>query len=305
MFRNIILLLIITAQSFLLLNSQIGFAITIPSSHFAVAGDWACRPETVATINNIKSKNPDIIFALGDLSYQKTGDCWLNEISSLQRDKIKIIMGNHEEEPGIPHSLVTQYKNFFALSDTFYSFNFQNVHFIIMDSNIPFDANSQQYSFVTKDLSSASQNTSLKWKIVLFHHPLYTSPTEFYKGNDEMRKIYHPIFDHFGIDLVLQAHNHNYQRTYPLTYNYSTNDENPIITSRNTTMYHKPLGEIYTVTGTAGKSFYSFLAKENYVVTQFLDHGFLDVALVNNATRLDCSFYGNDGIVKDHFSISK
>jgi 3',5'-cyclic AMP phosphodiesterase CpdA len=277
----------------------------IPSSHFAVAGDWACKPETEATVNNIKSRNPDIIFALGDLSYEKTGDCWLNEIGGLEKNKIKLVMGNHEEEPGIPKSLLSQYKKLFALTDTYYSFNFENVHFTIMDSNIPFDVNSPQYRFVANDFLHTSENSSLKWKIVLFHHPIYTSPTEFYKGNDEMRKIYHPIFDHFGIDLVLQAHNHNYQRTYPLTYNYSINDENPIITSKNSSIYHRPTGEVYTVTGTAGKSLYSFLAKQNYVVTQFLDHGYLDVALINNGTQLDCRFYGNEGIVKDHFTIIK
>jgi calcineurin-like phosphoesterase family protein len=287
------------------LNIQLVFAFTIPSSHFAIAGDWACRPETVTTINNIKARNPDIIFALGDLSYQKTGDCWLNEISGLEKNKIKIIMGNHEEEPGIPSSLPIQYKKAFALNDTYYSFNFENVHFTIMDSNIPFDVNSAQYRFVTSDFLRTTQNSSINWKIVLLHHPIYTSPTEFYKGNDEMRKIYHPIFDNFRVDLVLQAHNHNYQRTYPLTYNHSISDENPIITSRNNTIYHNPSGEVYTVTGTAGKSFYNFLAKENYIVTQFLDHGFLDVALINNGTQLDCRFYSNEGIVKDHFTIIK
>lgn len=303
--RNILISLLLILFVGLFFKVQVGLEFSIPDSHFAVAGDWACRPETVATVNNIKAKNPDIIFALGDLSYEDTGDCWIKEVNSLDMSKIRIVMGNHEEEPGIPHSLVSQYKILFALSNTFYSFNFQNVHFIVMDSNIPFDANSRQYSFVTRDLSNTYQNSSIKWKVVLFHHPIYTSPTEFYKGNDEMRKIYHPIFDHFGVDLVLQAHNHNYQRTYPLTYNYSISDENPIITSNNKTMYVHPSGEVYVVVGTAGKSLYNFLSREKYIVTQFLGHGSLDVALVNNATQLDCRFFGNDGIVGDHFTIIK
>jgi len=305
MLRNILTNLIFLLLIGLFLKSQVGFAFTIPDSHFAVAGDWACKPETSATINNIRNKNPDIIFALGDLSYENTGDCWLNEISSLDKTKIRIVMGNHEEELGIPPSLVSQYKKSFSLAKTFYSFDFQNVHFTIMDSNIPFDINSQQYSFVTKDLLTASQNDSIKWKVVLFHHPIYTSPTEFYKGNDEMRKTYHPIFDHYGIDLVLQAHNHNYQRTYPLTYNYSVSDENPIITSLNKTTYEHPSGEVYVVVGTAGKALYNFLARAKYNVSEFVGHGFLDVALINNGTRLDCHLYDNDGKMMDHFSIIK
>lgn len=305
MLRNILANLFLILLTGLILKGQIGFAFTIPDSHFAVAGDWACKPETIATINNIKSKNPDIIFALGDLSYENTGDCWLNEISSLDKTKIRIVMGNHEEEPGIPHSLVSQYEKAFSIKKTFYSFNFQNVHFTIMDSNIPFDIKSQQYSFVTNDLMTASQNESIKWKVILFHHPIYTSPTEFYKGNDEMRKIYHPIFDHYEVDLVLQAHNHNYQRTYPLTYNYSTSDENPVITSLNKTTYDHPSGEVYVVVGTAGKALYNFLARAKYNVSEFIGHGFLDVALTSNGTRLDCNLYDNDDKVLDHFSIIK
>lgn len=304
MCRNIALLVIITTSFLVFLNVQFGFANIIPSSHFAVAGDWACRPETTTTIDNIKSKNPDLIFALGDFSYQKTANCWINEIQGLEKNNIKIIIGNHEEEPGIPQSLLIKYKKLFGVTNTFYSFNFRNMHFTIMDSNIPFEVNSSQYKFVTNDLNQASQNSSLKWKIVLFHHPIYTSPTEFYKGNDEMRKIYHPMFDHFKVDLVLQAHNHNYQRSYPLTYN-NTNDETPIITSKNNTLYQSPLGEIYTVTGTAGKSLYSFLGRQYYIATQFLDHGYLDIALIDNGTKLDSNFYSNEGTVKDHFTIIK
>jgi hypothetical protein len=288
-----------------LLNSQAAFSSIIHDSSFAVAGDWACKPETIATVNSIKARNPNIIFALGDLSYQNTGDCWLGEVSSLDKSKIRIVMGNHEEEPGIPQSLLSQYKKYFALSNTFYSFDYQNVHFTVMDSNIPFDTNSKQYAFVTKDLLNTSQDSNIKWKIVLFHHPIYTSPTVFYKGNDEMRKLYHPLFDNFGVDLVLQAHNHNYQRTYPVTYNYSISDESPIINSNNKTVYDHVTGQVYVVIGTAGKSLYDFLGRESYIVTQFVAHGFLDIALVNNGTKLDCRFYGNDGLVKDHFTITK
>ncbi len=288
-----------------LITIHVGFGFTIPSSSFAVAGDWACKPETVATVNNIKTKNPDIIFALGDLSYQNTGDCWFKEVSSLDKNKIRIILGNHEEEPGIPPSLATEYKKSFALEKTYYSFNFQNVHFMIMDSNIPFDVNSPQYRFVTTDLLNASQNGDIRWRIVLFHHPIYTSSTEFYAGNDEMRKVYHPLFDEFGVDLVLQAHNHNYQRSYPLTYNYSISDDNPIITSLNKSTYDHPSGEVYVVAGTAGKSLYDFTSREKYVVSQFVDHGFLDVGLFDNGTQLDAKFYNNDGLVKDHFTIKK
>ena len=33
-----------------------------------------------------------------------------------------------------------------------------------------------------------------------------------------LRNIYHAKFDQYGVDLVLNGHLHNYQRTYPIKY---------------------------------------------------------------------------------------
>ena len=49
--------------------------------------------------------------------------------------------------------------------------------------------------------------------------------------------IYHPIFDKYHVDLMLQAHSHNYQRTYPIKYN-DNDASHPIISDKNE-------GEIY------------------------------------------------------------
>lgn len=48
-----------------------------------------------------------------------------------------------------------------------------------------------------------------KWVIVLMHHPIYSV-----KGNNDwfLRKTLEPIFDKYGVDLVLQNHEHCYMR---------------------------------------------------------------------------------------------
>ena len=140
-------------------------------------------------------------------------------------------MGNHDSgDEGDPTLLQAQYKNHFGLSNTYYSFDYHNVHFIAMDSNLPYTIDSPQYSFVKRDLISTSQNPNIKWIIVYFHHPMYTSPTK-HPSDILLRNIYHPLFDQYGVDLVLQGHNHNYQRSYPMTYNNNANTSpNPTIT---------------------------------------------------------------------------
>jgi hypothetical protein len=46
--------------------------------------------------------------------------------------------------------------------------------------------------------------------------------------------------------------------------------------------------------------------KAPYILTQYLAHGFLDVAITNNGKTLSAKFYhNNDGSIKDQFTINK
>ena len=76
---------------------------------------------------------------------------------------------------------------------------------------------------------------------------LYTSPT-FHKPTDTIRDIYHPLFDKHHVSLVLQAHSHNYQKTYPIKYN-DKDDSNPVITIKNEGEYNNTDGTIFAVVG--------------------------------------------------------
>jgi predicted phosphodiesterase len=295
---------------------------SLPSStdfNFAAAGDWGCTDDTSSTIKNIQNKDPELILALGDLSYEKTANCWLDEISSI-KNKLKIAMGNHEAgDEGDPTLLQVQYRNNFNLSNTYYSFDYHNVHFIAIDSMLPYTINSPQYSFVKRDLISTSQNPNMRWIIVYFHHPMYTSLSK-HPSDSLLRDTYHPLFDRYGVDLVLQGHNHNYQRSYPISYNNNSNNNsnsnsnsnsnanpsNPTITSINTKTYNDPRGEVYVIAGTGGEDLYDLKSKADFIATQFKGFGFLNVDISSDGTKLVGTFYDNaDGSVKDTFTITK
>ena len=51
--------------------------------NFDAVGDWGCNSNTQSTVNNIKGKNPERIFALDDYSHQPTDMCRLNAINSI------------------------------------------------------------------------------------------------------------------------------------------------------------------------------------------------------------------------------
>src|SRR5215212_637774 len=290
--------------------------------NFAAVGDWGCTSHTIDTIKNIQNKDPELVIALGDLSYEKTGNCWLNETSSIN-NKLKIALGNHDyddDKKADPTLLQVQYKKHFGLSNTYYSFDYYNVHFIAMDSMLPYTINSPQYSFVRHDLISTSQNPDIKWIIVYFHHPMYTSASE-HSSDLLLRATYHPLFDQYGVDLVLQGHNHNYQRSYPITYSNNINSNNyhkisninndisskPTITSANANTYNNPTGQIYVTAGTGGESLYDFKNKANFIATQYKGYGFFNVDISSDGTKLIGTFYANEdiGSVKDTFTITK
>ncbi|MGB8158578.1 MAG: hypothetical protein WCE93_00350, partial [Nitrososphaeraceae archaeon] len=99
---------------------------------------------------------------------------------------------------------------------------------------------------------------------------LYTSPktcsSASCKSSTSLINSYHPLFDNYGVDLVLQGHIHNYQRTYPIEYNLK-NPTKPTITSKSTSKYNDPPGEIFVVIGTGGINFHGLTGKSSFVAT--------------------------------------
>jgi predicted phosphodiesterase len=262
----------------------------------SAAGDWGCNDNTKNTVNNIISKNPELVLGLGDYSYESTSDCWLAIVDPLG-EKMKISIGNHDDKSS---SLLDQYVSHFDLPREYYSFNYQNAHFVVLSTEQT--SSSSQYDFVKSDLARASSNSSIDWIIVYMHKPLYTSPSH-HSGESTMRDRYHPLFDRYGVDIVLYGHNHAYERSYPIKYD-NVSASTPIITSNSTGSYNDPEGQIFATVGTAGVSIHHYDRKSSYIVTQYEEYGFLDIDIVGN--NLVAKFYSNnDGSVKDQFTITK
>jgi predicted phosphodiesterase len=276
------------------------------SSLFNVAavGDWGCNDNSKNTLKNISSKKPELILALGDLSYQRTAECWLEIISSV--DNItSIVRGDHDND-----FRTSQYMEHFNMSSEFYSFNHFNIHFMIMSTELPYELGSKQYEFVKSDLENTITNSSINWIIIAYHQPAYISPNDCQGCSPRvtLREVYHPLFDRYNVDLVLQAHSHNYERSYPILYN-NEDSENPIIVNSSKNNYNYDInnfhGTIFATVGTGGAELHNFELKAPYIVTQHRGFGFLNLELTNNGTRLNSTFYDNNGTVSDHFIIDK
>lgn len=276
---------------------------------FLATGDFGCSKTAQITVETMKSINPDLIFALGDLSYNKLPDCWINMIDPINEDrKVKFVVGEHDIDDN--YLKYNSYLKYFNLTKPFYSFDSKNIHFIVMASakniEVPYTSDSEQYAFVKADLEKTSQNKNIDWIIVVGSRPFYSSPST-HKGTPELRDIYHPLFDKYGVDLVLYSHNHNYQRTFPINYNKVSGSQ-PIITNEEKEIYDQTFkrGPIFVTVGTAGETLYPLTSQAYFVIKQFLEHGFLNVSFKDNGSTMEGTFYSLDkSSVEDKFIIKK
>ena len=290
-------------------GNLVGFVYA--DSTYTAAGDWGCTSNTDATVSNMAGKNPERVFGLGDYSYASTGTCWFNKIGSID-DNMFISIGNHEDDSDEGFS---GYMSKFGLSQTYYSFNHEDTHVLVMDTDRnSYSSGSAQRTFVQNDLQAASTNPNIKWIIVYLHKPMYTSPNSCSSSscsntgseNTNLRNGFHPLFDQYGVDLVLQGHVHNYQRSYQLKYD-SGSPSSPTIGSNNANTYTEGNGAVFAIVGTGGVNFHALSGKAAFTSAQQDDYfGQLEIKVTNSGNKLEGKFYrnGNNAIL-DSFSISK
>ena len=249
---------------------------------FVIAGDYGCDSKTRQTIDGMEDEDPDLVFALGDLSEVKDSDCFFDIISNLDDDgRFKVALG--DDDTG--STRYGDYIRHFDLESPFYSFDYQNVHFLAMSTGkgsvIPYVNGSEQYQFIQDDLNKAANNPNIDWIIVYGYRPFYTSPT-LHPAYEILRETYPPLFEKYGVDLVITSHNHNYQRSYPLIYNIDSSRQ-LIVKDVNASQYNSPGVPIYFVVGTAGNNLDDFRGQAPYMASQLQESGFLHV----NVTKTD------------------
>jgi predicted phosphodiesterase len=127
------------------------------------------------------------------------------------------VVGNHEFSSlggkKSPRRLAIQWRPQFSLPvetelspqlhETVYTIDYQDIRIIVLNSNDDLEA---QTEYLKKQL----ENTTAKWKIVTCHHSVF-SPA---KGRNFQfaRDHWKPLLDKYGVDLVLNGHDHTYAR---------------------------------------------------------------------------------------------
>jgi hypothetical protein len=228
---------------------------------FTAFGDDGTSAAARQNIQNVLMHNPVFHLHLGDLSYangvQAIWDTYLNQIQPLtSRIPMMITLGNHEweDEVGIGYEAVLAR---FAMPgennyNVNYVFDYGNVRFIAFNSDWYQRSSASRTAmrqWLQTVLSDARANPCIRWVIVFQHHPLFGSEAR--RGyNTLLINALQPLFDQYKVDLVLQGHDHLYERTYPL--------RNSIPVSNSLDTYLQGEGTLYITCGGGGATLGSF-----------------------------------------------
>ncbi|HYK46503.1 MAG TPA: metallophosphoesterase, partial [Parafilimonas sp.] len=211
--------------------------------------------------------------------------------------------------------------------EEYYSFDYGDIHFICLDSygeenNKRFyDTTSAQILWLKSDLAANQR----KWTIVFWHHPPYTMGSHNSDTESELvsvRMNLNRILERFGVDLVLNGHSHDYERSYLIndhfglenTFSFATNAVSNSSAKYDGTANSCPYlttsakvkhGTVYVVAGSAGQlggTQASFPHAAMYY-SNATTGGSLVLEVQGN--RLDAKFVAADNTIKDQFTIEK
>tara|TARA_B000000460_G_scaffold117704_1_gene82780 strand:+ start:158 stop:1180 length:1023 start_codon:yes stop_codon:yes gene_type:complete len=270
--------------------------------NIATAADFGINKNSIKTLANIQSSDPEIILLAGDLG-QSTAERWIEYSKIIGKENVYIVLGDGD----LPQEK-QKLREYYDLNNDYYSFDYENIHFLAVTpadltlaerargvSQETISNDKMQLDFIRTDLKHANDNPETDFTIVFMHLPMYSSiQYPFMDLRDELQ----PMFDLYGVDLVISGHQHAYERTYPVMFNNA-------ITDYEKCSYNNPDGQIYLTVGMGGHSHAKSEQKQPWsVIINHNDFGFLNIKLVNNGKTLYGEFTSNTGKIMDAFQIN-
>lgn len=176
------------------------------------------RPEATARLVESVGGTP---FTLGDNAYpagtlDQFNNCYEATWGRF-KDRTIPVPGNHDYRTAGAEGYFTYFGprasplDLLCTKDCkgYYSFNLGAWHIIVLNSTIDMQAGSPQEQWLRADLALSPAACTL----AMWHRPLFTAGR--HKGDDDdTRPLWQALYEH-GADLILNGHDHNYQRFAP------------------------------------------------------------------------------------------
>ena len=246
---------------------------------FLAAGDYGVggSPELSLGLRmkSYESRHPANMLAfLGDNDYTRSPTLfrqnWRRAFRWGRRIGLRIngVLGNHDYEVDRGRYEL----RLLGMPGPYYTRKLGDAQLFFLDSNA---VSSRQTAWLEQQLADSTAT----WKIALFHHPPYTCGG--HSGDTDVVRSWVPLFEAYGVQLVISGHDHNYQR-------FAARD-----------------GVTYVVDGGGAAGLYALRGcPRSYPprVRARYEHGFLYVSATED--RLDVSAIDLNGWAIDHFALS-
>ena len=158
-------------------------------------------------------QNPyDIVILAGDNIYnngeiEKINAVFEKPYQDLLKQGVKFYacLGNHDIRTANGDPQVN-YPGFNMQGRRYYTFRRDPVQFFALDTNPNADWE-KELVWLEQELS----NSDAPWKVVFSHYQIYSSGL--YGVNQDFVKIFTPLFQKYKVQLYINGHDHNYERT--------------------------------------------------------------------------------------------
>lgn len=157
------------------------------------------------------------VFTAGDNAYptgsaENYRDCY-QPTWGRHRQRTRPAPGNHEYEMAGATAYFSYFGDLAGPSGLgYYSYSLGSWRVFSLNSEVGLNAGSAQMTWLRSELSSNSTRCALAY----FHRPLFSSG--FHGDQIQMREMWRTLYE-FGVDVVISAHEHNYERFAPQDFN--------------------------------------------------------------------------------------
>ncbi|WEB38837.1 fibronectin type III domain-containing protein [Streptomyces yunnanensis] len=182
-------------------------------------------------------------------------------------------VGNGENEKGNGPLGLTGYQTYFTLPGPtgtdpetrglWYAFTVGAVRFISLanddvaiqdtgDTYVRGYSGGAQRQWLERELKAARGNAGIDWIVVFMHHPMISSSRSGSGSDVGIRAAWGPLFDAYGVDLVLCGHEHYYERSLPVRGAMPNEARTPVPVSTRTDVADTAKGTVHMIIGGGG-----------------------------------------------------
>ncbi len=195
------------------------------------AKDTVTGVETVGPLFHLL--NGDLCYANLDVDRVRTwNNFFTNNTRSTRFRPWMPAAGNHENEKANGPLGFGAFQTYFDVPSTesdgeleglWYSFDVGSVHVVVLqnddfclqdggDNYVRGYSGGRQLAWLQRDLAAARRSRSVDWVVVCMHQVMISS-ADFNGADLGLREVYGPVFDRYGVDLVVCGHEHDYERS--------------------------------------------------------------------------------------------